>query len=364
MKQQKERGMGLIYQRGKRFWIQFNVKGKRYRMPTGSTNRVVAVDMLKKQIAKAESGAVVGPRVDRITLDELLEILFNNYRAKERRSIKRVEDAGNHLKSYFGGDARVVTLTSDRIAAYAVKRQEKAANGTINRELAALKHALKLAHKAGRISSVPAIEMLPEHNVRQGFLSHGDFLALLDALPEYLRDAIWFLYRSGWRRNEMTSLEWRDIERDGLKKPTAIRLRPEVSKTQDGRLLPLDGELLAIIERADKARHRYPDCRFVFSHDGRRIVDFRFAWARATAQAGLGKVLVHDLRRCAVRNLSRSGVPEAIAMRVTGHKTRSIFDRYNIVSEEDLKQALSKVEAHLEGQPVNSSKATSMDQRR
>jgi len=275
-----------------------------------------------------------------------------------RRSLKRVENAGNHLKAYFDGDARVVTLTSDRITAYVVHRQaEKATNATINREQAALKHALKLAHKANRISSVPSIKMLPEHNVRQGFLSHGDFLALHDALPEYLRDPIRFLYHAGWRLGEMQTLEWRDVERDGSK-PTTIRLRPEVSKTKDGRVLPLNGELLAIIERADKARQ--PACRFVFHRDGKRIRDFRKAWATATAQAGLGKVLVHDLRRCAVRNLSRSGVPEAIAMKVTGHKTRSVFDRYNIVSEEDLKQALSKVEAHLESQPITSVKTTAI----
>src|SRR5262249_54926603 len=113
-----------------------------------------------------------------------------------------------HLCAYFGGEARVVSLTSDRITRYVVDRQgQGAAAATINRELAALKRAFRLALKAGRVATVPVIDLLPEHNARQGFIEHGQFLALLGALPEHLKDPIAFLYYSGWRRNEMTSLE-------------------------------------------------------------------------------------------------------------------------------------------------------------
>src|SRR5208282_2398900 len=185
-----------------------------------------------------------------------------------------------------------------------------------------------------KVSAIPEIEMLPEHNVRQGFLEHSAFLALHDALPDYLKDAIAFLYQSGWRRGEMQSLEWRDVE------PEWIRLRPEVSKNKHGRALPLLGELLDIIERARERRRL--DCPYVFHRDGNQIGDFLFSWNKAAAKAGLGKVLVHDLRRCAVRNLARSVGSEKVAMSITGHRTRSVFDRYNIVSEADLQQAVAK----------------------
>ncbi len=144
-----------------------------------------------------------------------------------------------------------------------------AANAGINCELAALKRMFTLAIQAGRLSTRPYIPMLDEENARQGFVDHESFLKLRDALADYLQDPVTFLYYAGWRVSEMRGLEWRDVDLAGR----VIRLRPELSKNKTGRVLPLSGELLDVIERA--AERRRLDCPNVFHADGQPIGDFR-----------------------------------------------------------------------------------------
>ena len=93
--------------------------------------------------------------------------------------------------------------------------------------------------------------------------------------------------------------------------------------------------------------NRSISCPYLFHHKGQPIGDFRKAFDTAASAAGITELLPHDLRRSAIRNLVRAGVKETVAMRLSGHRTRSVFDRYNIVSEDDLIDASKKLEAFL-----------------
>ena len=110
-------------------------------------------------------------------------------------------------------------------------------------------------------------------------------------------------------------------------------------------MLPLTGRLWEIIQ--EQAKRCIAECPFVFHHQGSQIGDFRKAWKRACKEAGVSGLLVQDLRRCAARNLSRAGVPREVAMKITGHKTESMYRRYRIVDERDIKEATERMQAHL-----------------
>src|SRR5208282_5278651 len=275
---------------------------------------------------------------------DLATILLDDVKANGRR-IKKKHAPLEHARDFFGDGHLARNITTDRLTAFVAQRQEeKAANATINRSLAALRRAFNLAKRAGRVVDVPYFPMLREDNAREGFLEQGQFLALRAELPDDLKGIVTFLWLTGWRVGEALTLGWDSVYAD------AIRLKATNSKNKHGRELPLVGELKEVIAHARASRTL--DCPTVFSRDGKPIKSFVAAWRTACKDAGLGAVRVHDLRRSAARNLIRAGVPENIAMHFTGHKTSSVFRRYDIVTADDLAQASSRLETHLAGQPA------------
>jgi integrase len=341
------RGLGRIFKRGDIWWVSYHHRGKEYRESARSQNEGMAKKLLKKRLGEIGRGKLIGPSEEKITFDMMANDLLTDYRVNGKRSVESAELSLKHLRGFFPLD-RAVDITTDRVRAYVSRRQaEGASNGSINRELAALKRMFSLAVQASKLSSKPHIPLLEENNARQGFLDHGSFLALQAAIPVHLKDPITFLYLSGWRVSEMRQLEWRDLDLRGR----VLRLRPEISKNKDGRILPLRGELLDVVERA--AQRRRLDCTFVFHVAGQPIGQFRKSWKTACKSVGLSGLIPHDLRRTAIRNMVRAGIPERVAMSLSGHKTRAIFDRYNIVSESDLADAADRLYVHLQGQAGN-----------
>ena len=123
---------------------------------------------------------------------------------------------------------------------------------------------------------------------------------------------------------------------------------PGTTKNDEGRVLPTYGDMVEVLSLQKQQRDlQWPRCPWVFHRCGRPILEFPKSWEQACVRAGLEDLLFHDLRRSAVQNLTRVGIPEKIAMQITGHKTRSVFDRYNIVSERDIRKAGQRAGRYL-----------------
>jgi integrase len=288
------------------------------------------------------SDTFIEPKEKRVTVDDLLDALAADY---QLRGGKRHVQFQSHLKpirSAFG-HLRAVDVTETTIDRYMKQRLEEGKKpATVNRETQLLGQAFRLGHERRFVQRIPHIRHLPERNARQGFFEQDEFEQVVKYLPDYLNDIAHFAYLSGWRKGEIAQLQWVDVDRQAR----VIRLCPASSKTHEGRVLALHGELWDLIERRREVRGTIP---WVFHRQGFQfqISDFKKAWRTACKKAGVPGKLFHDLRRTAVRNMMRAGVPERVAMAISGHKTRSIFDRYNIVNEDDLRDAMSKTETYL-----------------
>ncbi len=230
--------------------------------------------------------------------------------------------------------------------AFRIKQVEEAgrtvSNASLNRELSALKRMLNLGVQAGKVAHVPYIKMLNENNIRTGYFEHDEFLALRGALPDYAKVPSTIAYYTGMRAGEILNLRWDQVDLFEGK----IFLSPEQTKNKTPRMIFLTGELLQILMMAKDIRNsNYPNCPWVCQREGERLQSFKKSWKTALKHIGLEGRLFHDFRRTAVRNMVRAGIPEKVAMSISGHKTRSVFDRYNVVSESDLKTAAEKIGA-------------------
>ena len=281
-------------------------------------------------------------------MDRLIIHLEN----KGAKSVKNFKSDIKPIKEAFGFD-RAIDVTNSRIEKYI---KERLASGrkpaTVNRGLQGLRQALRLLHKEGSINKIPYITLLREDNARQGFFEKKDFLAVLEKLSSPYDDITQWAYYTAWRKSEILRLLWEDVDRNAKE----IRLR--TSKNRHGRVLPLEGVLWEVIQRRWTAREvKQRDgstylSPLVFHRRGGKIDDFRKAWHKACEEAKCPGKLFHDLRQTAIRNMTRAGVSQSVAMSISGHKTIHTFLRYNITSNEDQKNALLATQEYVENQVV------------
>ncbi len=347
------RGQGGIYLRGGVWWVRYSHNGREIRESTKSPKQSVAERHLKKRLDQIATHRFIGPKEEKCSVSDLLDAVLTDHTNNKRRAVATLTGRIETLKRELG-TWRAVDLRGSDVAAYTARRLAgKSKRGTppsvalVNRELAILRRAYRLGLKQERVASVPNIDLLSGERVREGFIERDTLAKIAGALPEPLGDVATFAGLSGWRKQEILSLEWAHVDMaTGL-----VRLARENSKTGEPRVLGLTGQLLSLMERRQAAK--VDTCPFVFHRHGKRIEGFRKAWTKATEKAGVPGLLFHDLRRSACRFMSEAGVPQAVAMKMSGHKTDAIYRRYRIVSEQDVRRAGATLDAWLAAAPPN-----------
>ncbi len=360
-KAKRERGTGSItrakYKNKDGVWVEspnymirYRAGGKLISESTGFTSKMKAEKLLQKRLGEAALGMVPAQTLKRLKYEEIRDTLKADYEIKGRTTLVTKADGSKviygieHLDGFFAGMS-VSSITTARLREFIKKRQgEGAADGKINRDLALLRRMLNLARREGKIHNVPYFPMLKDADPRQGFLIPQQFERLRAAMPEHLHPIVTFLYFTGCRVGAAKKVQWSQLVFQGDK--VEMRLEAKQVKNRTALTLPLPGDLAKML------RKQFRKAGPVFD-----ATNLREAFRAAAVKVGLGAwrdpknhdkgydgLTPHDFRRSGVRNLIRSGVPETTAMKISGHKTRAIFDRYNIVDSSDLHDAMGKVE--------------------
>jgi len=337
--EKRQRGSGSIFHNGSNvWWIKFYVRGIPRRESSHSTDRKVAERLLKHRLAAVEMNIPV-IRTN-VRIDELIADLLAEYRRERRKSTSYVEMRWKQHMQPFFTRMKADDLNTDMVQRYCAKREAEGVCGpTINRELAILKRAyyLALRRTPAKVRSCPVIPMYAENDARTGFLEEADYIQLRQECSKveglWLRTLVTVAYNFAWRKGELLNLRVRQVD---LASRT-IRLDVGTTKNGDAREVSMTDEVLTLLTACITGKQNDD---FVFTRsDGKPVKSFRKVWSTVCEKAGVPELLFHDLRRSGVRNLVRLGVKETVAMEISGHKTRSVFDRYNITSKKDLADA-------------------------
>jgi integrase len=354
----KKRGFGSVYQQKRRdaegnmvtlptWWIKYSKGGQIFRESSGSYDQREAERLLKRRLGEVVTGKFAGLTPERIKIRDLTAEVLRDYEDNDRSSRGHVERRLRLHILPMMGDIRAADFGTSDVRRYIThRRRAETANASINRELAILKRAFHLAAESDppRVYHIPHFPMLEENNVRKGFLEHDAYKRLRDVLPAGVRLLFVVGYHVGCRCGELLKIRWSQVDLNAKR----IRLEPGTTKNKQGRTLPIFGEMVERLRIEKEIRDsQFPGCQHVFHRDGEPVKNFRKSWESGCTAADLVGLMFHDLRRTAVRNMVRAGIPEKTAMAISGHKTRSVFDRYNIVNDRDLTDAAVRMEEHL-----------------
>ena len=312
---------------------------KRGRIPT----REQAQALEHKLLAEAYEGRFFDRKKEPTATVRQLWTEYEPITKRDNDSWQSDVGRGAHLVRLLG-EKRASGLTRGDVEEYRMKRQaetsrrgEAPSPATLDREVELLKRLLNYAAACGRLAENPVarVKLLRVPNTRRVVLDEEAFQRLSAKAEAWLRPILLVAFDTGMRKSEVLNLRWSQIDL----KAGAVRLEAEDTKTDEPRVVYLTERVLKSLSEQPRLLH----AEFVFVNPatGRPWQDIQGAAERARDAAGLSDVWVHDLRRSFVTLARRSGLPESVVARFSGHRTAAVFKRYNIVEEQDLKAAVA-----------------------
>jgi integrase len=342
------------------FEVRWLVRGKMHCQRLRGVTKTEARNWRNEQIANAKAGR--SPTIPgRLMFADLVRLKREAATTKQNRSSP---EPSRFLADYFGFSEtkkedgtvvvmpgwKVVEITDEQVSAFKAARMSsgKVKLDTMQADLRWLRHAFNLAVKAKRLSrdQCPTIEVHDPHNVRSNFPEPDQLERIRAALPAYLRGVVLFAELTAWRIKSMVlPLRWEHIDL----RAQMIRLPAELSKNKRPVVFPFGPlpDLKQLLEY-QLAGAEPVSATHVFYNPKGRAIDYkvmRKAWKAACRKAKCPGTWLHDLCRVGARNLRRAGVSVDEVMKLGRWKTPSMFQRYNIIDEEDLKTSVAKLAA-------------------
>lgn len=323
-------GSGSVFRRGRVWWVAFrDATGRQIRESAHTEVKTEAYQYLQRR--QGQFGKITHAE---LTLADLIPLIRRDYQ-QHHRDLQRFDAVLNRFSLDFILTLRVPDVTYQALGQYVTRRlaaSPQPANGTINRELAAIRRMLALAYRNNLTTTPPPpVPRLSEAPARQGFLRHEDMTNVLAYVTGSLHSLFVAAYMTGWRlRSELLTRQWKHVD---LGPRGYLRLEPGESKNRAGRMYPLVGQLRVALET--QWANRGQSCWVFYNETGGPLTKHRVqqAWHQAQTAAGVGPYLIHDLRRTAARNLELAGVPRTVAMALIGHKTEAMYRRYAITDD-------------------------------
>lgn len=354
----KSWGRGNIFKQEKSsfWWIRYpDGTGKQRRESAKTEDEAKARQLLERRLLEIERGEKPATaRERRRTINELIDELEKDYANRERDSAHNLKSVMKPIRDLLG-ERRAISVTTADLNCFILERREAgSAHETINRQLRHLAQAFRLQDAI----PLPKFPPLPKGRARDVYIAPAEQERLLAAFTEsHYRDATAFKFATGWRGNEVLTLQWKHVHDD------RIRLIAENTKGNEARDYPLTGTVAEIIERWRKKRS--PISPLVFHLKGRALSypTWRRRWRSAALKAGLQGVSLHDARRAFVTDTINAGVDLSTTMMLSGHKTDSMVRRYHISTTEALKRAIEKREQYVESRAAER-KVVSLAERR